>query len=271
MGKRKGMLQVVREGCGLSYRVDGDSHADAVLFSNSLGTTHELWKPQLDAMSLLFRIIRYDTRGHGASDAPAGAYTLDQLGLDALAILDAAGARRAHICGLSLGGLTAMWLGVHAPDRVASLVLASTGARIGNALLWQERIEQVKISGVGALAEAAMGRWFTHAFREAHPDIVARFYQMLATSPAEGYASCCAAIRDADLRAEIGTIAAPTLVIAGTHDPVTPPADAEAIRARVRGARVSLLDAAHITNVEQADAFNECAITFITKQGRMHG
>lgn len=267
------MLQVVRDGCRLSYRVDGDPHADALLLSNSLGTTHELWQPQLDALSSLFRVIRYDTRGHGASDAPAGAYTIDTLGLDALAILDAAAARTAHICGLSLGGLTGMWLSVHAPERVGSLVLASTAARIGNALLWQERIELVGTSGVASLAEAAMGRWFTNNFRKTHPDIVARYHQMLATSPAEGYAACCAALRDADLRTEIGTIAAPTLVIAGTHDPVTPPADAEAIRSRIRGARVSLLDAAHIANVEQADAFNDSVITFITQheQGRMHG
>jgi 3-oxoadipate enol-lactonase len=166
-----------------------------------------------------------------------------------------------------------MWLGVHAPDRVASLVLSSTAARIGNALLWQERIELVRTSGVASLADAAMGRWFTNSFRAAHPDVVARYHLMLASCPAEGYASCCAAIRDADLRAEIGDVAAPTLVITGTHDPVTPPADAEAIRARIGGARVSLLDAAHLANVEQPGAFNDSVIAFITQQeqGRIHG
>lgn len=266
------MRQVVRDGCRLSYRVDGNPDADPLLFSNSLGTTHALWQPQLDALSARFRVIRYDTRGHGASDAPAGEYTIDALGLDALAILDAAGARTAHICGLSLGGLTAMWLGVHAPDRVASLVLSNTAARIGNAVIWQERIDLVRTSGVASLADAAMGRWFTNSFRDAHPDVVARYHLMLASCPAEGYASCCAAIRDADLRAEIGDVAAPTLVITSTHDPVTPPADAEAIRARIEGARVSLLDAAHLANVEQPGAFNDSVIAFITqqKQGRMH-
>ena len=267
------MPQVERDGCRLSYRVDGDPHAGALLFSNSLGTTHAMWQPQLDALSSLFRVIRYDTRGHGASDAPAGEYTIDELGLDALAVLDAAGAPAAHICGLSLGGLTAMWLGVHAPDRVASLVLSSTAARIGNALLWQERIELVRTSGVASLADAAMGRWFTNRFRIAHPDVVARYHAMLASCQAQGYASCCAAIRDADLRAAIGTITAPTLLIAGTHDPVTPPADAEAIRTRIQAARVSFLDAAHLSNVEQADAFNQSVIAFIRphEQGRMHG
>jgi 3-oxoadipate enol-lactonase len=267
------MLEVIRDGCRLRYRVDGPPHADVVLLSNSLGTTHALWEPQLDALSSRFRVIRYDTRGHGASDAPAWPYTIDELGLDALAILDAAGARTAHICGLSLGGLTAMWLGIHSPERVGSLILASTAARIGNALLWQERIELVRTSGVAALADAAMGRWFTNTFREAHPDVVARYHLMLASCRAEGYASCCAAIRDADVRAAIGAITAPTLVIAGMHDPVTPPADAEAVRTRIRGARVCLLQAAHLANVEQADAFSDSVIAFITqqKQERMHG
>lgn len=267
------MPQVVRDGCRLNYRVDGDPHANALLLSNALGTTHAMWQPQLDALSSMFRVIRYDTRGHGASDAPAGGYTIDELGLDALAVLDDAGARTAHICGLSLGGLTAMWLGVHAPDRIASLVLASTAARIGNAVLWQERIELVRTAGVASLADAAMGRWFTNSFRTAHPDVVARYHAMLASCPAQGYASCCAAIRDADLRAAIAAITAPTLVMAGTHDPVTPPAEAEAIRTRIQGARVTLLDAAHLSNVEQADAFNESVTAFIRQheQGRMHG
>jgi len=265
------MLDVLRDGCRLSYCLDGDPRAPALLLSNSLGTTHELWAPQVARLSSAFRVIRHDTRGHGGSDAPKGTYTPEMLGLDALAILDAAGAPRAHVCGLSLGGLTAMWLGVHAPERILSLILASTAARIGNALLWQERIELVKSSGLQPLAKATMGRWFTEAFRAAHPDIVARYRQMLESCPAEGYVSCCAVVRDADLRGEIGVIVAPTLVIAGTHDPVTPPADANAIRSRIPDARVTLLDAAHIVNVEQADAFNDRVLAFINEKGRMHG
>jgi 3-oxoadipate enol-lactonase len=265
------MLHVLRDGCRLSYALDGNPQAPALMFSNSLGTTHELWARQVVGLSSAFRVIRYDTRGHGGSDAPKGTYTIEMLGLDALTILDAAGAPRAHVCGLSLGGLTAMWLGVHAPDRVESLILASTAARIGNALLWQERIELVKLSGIRPLAEASMGRWFTEAFRAAHPDIVDRYRQMLESCPVEGYASCCAALRDADLRGKIGGIAAPTLVIAGRHDPVTPPTDADAIRTRIRDARVTELDAAHLANVERADEFNDRVLTFINEKRRMHG
>ncbi len=265
------MFQVHRDGCRLGYYVDGDPRAPSLLLSNSLGTTHELWAPQVEGLASMFRLIRYDTRGHGASDAPDGDYTIEMLGLDALAILDAAGATRAHVCGLSLGGLTAMWLAVHAPTRVDTLVLASTAARICDANFWQERIDHVRASGLRPLAEGSMGRWFTDRFRAGHPEIVAGYRRMLEACPVAGYASCCAALRDADLRGEIGGIAAATLVIAGTHDPVTPLADADAIRARIHAARVTVLDAAHLANIEQADAFNSRVLAFINEKGPVHG
>lgn len=254
------MPYVDRSGCRLRYESGGRTDAPAVLFSNSLGTTHELWRPQADALSSSFRIISYDTRGHGESDAPAGPYTIDMLGLDAVAVLDAAGVERAHICGLSLGGLTAMWLGVNRPERVRTVVLSSTAARIGNAMMWEERIVQVRTSGVGPLADAAMGRWFSPPFRAAHPDVVAVYHRMLSDTSAIGYAACCEAIRDADLRPEIHRIHAAALIIAGHHDPVTPPADAEDMHARIPHSRVALLDAAHIANVEQAAAFNQLLV-----------
>jgi 3-oxoadipate enol-lactonase len=264
-------FEVQRGGCRLRYWIDGDPAAPALLFSNSLGTTHDLWKAQVEGLSSSFRIIRYDTRGHGASDAPAGPYTIDTLGLDALAILDAAGVSRAHVCGLSLGGLTAMWLGVHAPARVGTLMLASTAARICDTDFWQNRIEQVQEAGIEPLADASMTRWFTDSFRAAHPGIVDDFRRMLVASPADGYASCCGALRDGDLRAQIGSIAAPVLVLVGLHDPVTPPSDAEAIRARIRGAQVTVLDAAHLANVEKADAFNQSVLAFMTGRGTANG
>jgi len=264
------MPTVERSGCRLRYELEGNRAGPPVLFSNSLGSTCELWNPQLEALSATFRIIRYDTRGHGASDVPDGPYAIETLGLDAVAVLDAAGAGRAHICGLSLGGLTAMWLGVHRPDRVRSVTLVSTAARIGNTAMWEDRIVQVQTSGVGSLADAAMGRWFSPSFRNSHPEVVAIYHHMLSETPAGGYAACCAAIRDADLRSAIGRISAPTLIIAGHHDPVTPPADAEAMHARIPNSRVSLLDAAHILNVEQGAAFNHLLNAFITEQEASH-
>ena len=266
------MQQVVRSGCRLSFQVEGNPRGEPLLFSNSLSTTHELWRPQLEAVGATFRIIRYDTRGHGASDVPGGDYTIEMLGQDALAILDAAGVERAHVCGLSLGGLTAMWLGVHAPERIRSLILSSTAARIGSVSMWQERIDQVRSAGVPSLADAAMARWFTAAYRAAHPEVVSVYHRMLAATPADGYVGCSAAIRDADLRDAIAAIAAPTLVIVGREDPVTPPSDAEDIRARIAGARVEILDAAHTANVEQARAFNDLVSSFIASQSRSsHG
>jgi 3-oxoadipate enol-lactonase len=265
------MPTVERAGCRLRYEIDGNPTGPPVLFSNSLGTTCEMWKPQLEALSPAFRIIRYDTRGHGDSAVPPGPYTLETLGLDALAILEASDIDRAHVCGLSLGGLTAMWLAVYRPDRVQSVTLASTAARIGSAAMWEERIVQVRTSGVPSLADAAMGRWFSQSFRASHPDVVAIYHRMLSATPAEGYAACCAAIRDADLRRALNRISAPTLIIAGHHDPATPPADAEDMRSRIPDSRVSLFDAAHILNVEQAGSFNDVLSAFITQHEASHG
>jgi 3-oxoadipate enol-lactonase len=265
-------MQAERSGCRLNYRIDGNPRGEALLFSNSLGTTHELWQPQVEALGAVFRIIRYDTRGHGASDVPAGSYSIDALGLDAIAILDASGVEHAHVCGLSLGGLTAMWLGVHAPQRIRSLVLSSTAARIGSTSMWDERIAQVRTAGVESLADAAMGRWFTAGYRASHPEVVSVYHRMLGATPADGYVGCCAAIRDADLREGIKSIAAPTLVIAGREDPVTPPADGELMRNSIPGARLAVLDAAHIANVEQAHAYNDLVSSFISQQPRpVHG
>lgn len=257
------MPQVTSDGCRIYYRVDGDPSAPALLFSNSLGTTHELWDPQMDTFSRSFRVIRYDTRGHGRSSAPAGEYTVGQLGGDAIAVLDAAGASRAHVCGLSLGGLTAMWLGIHVPERIESLTLASTGARIGSAAIWEERIGNVRRSGLESIVEGGKGRWFTSAFRAAHPDVVDRHVRMLVSGSAAGYIGCCAVLRDTDLRDEIAAIVSPTLAIAASEDSVTPPANAELMKARIPNTRLALLDVSHIVNVEAADAFNDLLLRFL--------
>lgn len=259
------------DGCTLAYRLDGPPAEAALLLSNSLGSTADMWAEQMAPLAVRLRVIRYDTRGHGESDAPHGDYTIEQLGRDALAVLDAVGAERAHVCGLSLGGVTAMWLGVHAAARVQSLVLASTAARIGSPQMWNERIRQVRTAGTESIADAVMARWFTEGFRRARPDLVSTYRAMLASCSADGYAGCCAALRDADLREDILHITAPTLVIAGESDPATPPSDGEAIRSRISGARMVTLHASHLANVEQPDAFNENVLTFIAQRDRIHG
>ncbi len=251
----------------LHYRQDGPADGTPVLLMNALGTTMDLWSAQAMHLTQEFRVIRYDTRGHGGSAAPAGDYTLDELGEDALRVLDAVGAETAHICGISLGGLTAMWLGIYQPSRVRSLVLADTAARVGTAERWNDRIAKVRAEGMTAIADFNMPNWFTPAFREREPETVARFHRMVASCSPEGYAGCCAALRDADLRPIVKGVRAPTLVVAGEQDPSTTITDAEFICREIPGATLVTLPAAHLANVECADLFSRLLESFITIAG----
>jgi 3-oxoadipate enol-lactonase len=258
------MPEVEVEGSRISYVVEGAADRPVLLLSNSLGTTIETWAPQVPELSRRFRLVRYDTRGVGRSGAAPGPYTIDRLGRDALAVLDAAGAGRAHVCGLSLGGQTAMWLAAHAPERVDRLVLAATAARIGTPPRWDQRIRDVRAQGMPAMAEAALPRWFSESFRRRHAGEVEGIRAMVAACPAEGYVGCCGALRESDLAGILGRIAAPTLVIAGVYDPVTPVEAAEMLRAHIRGAQRLVLEAAHLINVEQAEAFTDAVSTFLS-------
>ena len=261
------MSEIQADGCRLFFTVEGPPDAPALLLSNSIGTTSALWDRQAGPFARAFRVVRYDTRGHGRSSVPSGDYTMDQLGRDALAVLDAAGAARAHVCGISLGGITAMWLGVHAPDRIERLVLANTGARVGTFEMWQQRIAAIRANGMAPIAEATPSRWFTEGFRQRAPDVVATFTAMVAACPPDGYAGCAAAIRDTDLREHVRNIAAPTLVITGSADPATPPSDGAFLSERIPGARRVELEAAHLSNVEAADGFTAAVLDFLTSQG----
>jgi 3-oxoadipate enol-lactonase len=248
---------------GIAWRADGPPTAPAILLLGSLGTTSDIWRPQIQPLSERYRVIRLDTRGHGQSAVPAGDYTLDDLGADALGVLDAAGVERAAVCGISLGGMTAMWLAAHAPERVRALVPVSTGLKIGVRTTWEERILQVRSAGTASVAGSAMGRWLTDRFRRGHPDVVAWCREMLADCPADGYIGCCAILRDADLHGVAQRIVTPTLVIVGREDPVTPPADAHEIADHIAGARLMTLDASHICTVERPDEFNEAVLGFL--------
>ncbi len=247
----------------ISYDVDGPPTAPALLLINSIGSTRELWARQLEAFAGRFRVIRYDARGHGQSSVPRGDYTIEQLGRDALAVLDAAGAASAHVCGISLGGLTAQWLGVHAPDRVRRLVLANTAARIGSVDSWAERMALVRDQGMSAVADRAMGVWFSPAFHERDPETVRGFRAMIQGCPPEGYLGCCAALRDADLREGIAAITSPTMTVASTADPATPPEGLEFIRERIRGAAMVTFDSGHLSNVECAEEFTAAVLDFL--------
>lgn len=250
------------DGARIDYSIAGAASAPPLLFINSIATTRELWARQVPRLLKSFRVITYDARGHGLSQVTAGDYTIEQLGRDALAVLDDAGAETAHVCGISLGGITAMWMGVHAPRRIRSLVLANTAARIGSVEMWNERIAFVRQRGMATLADITMPRWFTEGFRAREPHTVERFRSMVASCPMEGYLSCCAALRDADLRESIATIQCPVLCIAGRADPATPPEALQFIHQRINGSRLVTLDAAHLTNVEQHEAFTNAVTEF---------
>jgi 3-oxoadipate enol-lactonase len=249
--------------CRIRFAVDGPPDRPVLLLSNSLGTTLELWDSVVPILADRFRVVRYDTRGHGGSDAPGGPYSLVTLGEDALAVLDAAGVDRAAVGGISLGGLTALWLGRYAAPRVDRLIAANTGAKIGTLELWNERIALVRREGIGPLVEPVMSRWFTAEFRARDPATVARFAAMVAATPPDGYAGCCAAIRDADLRDELGQIRVPALIIVGSEDPATPPSLGQLLHDRLPDARLVSLTTAHLSNVEQPERFGAAVREFL--------
>jgi 3-oxoadipate enol-lactonase len=262
------MEHEARNGEGaVRYEVEGDPGAPPLLLINSIGSTREMWTRQMDAFRAAFRVIRYDARGHGTSSVPRGPYTVDQLGGDALAILDDAGVPAAHVCGISLGGITAQWLGLNAPDRVRGLVLANTAARIGTVDSWTERIALVHQKGMSAVADLAMERWFTPSFRERDPETVRVFRTMVQNCPTDGYLGCCAALRDADLRDDVSSISAPTILIASSADTATPVDGLEFLRSRVSGSEMVTLDSAHLSNVERATEFTTAVIDFL--KGRL--
>lgn len=260
------MIQSVTtpDGVSIGYRVDGPEHGVPLLLCHSIGTTLDVWASQVDRFARTFRTVRYDARGHGGSSAPPGEYTIGDLGRDAITVLEAVDAGPAHIVGISMGGLTAMWLAVHAPDRVRSLVLANTAARLGTRARWTERIATVHADGMAAIAEMAVPVWFSPPFREAHSGTVDAVRRMVASCSPEGYAGCCSVLREADLREDIGRIGVPTLIIAGAADEATPPADADEMCARIPRATIVTLDAAHLSNVEQPDRFTHHVEAFLS-------
>ena len=244
-------------------RIDGPADAPVLMLSNSLGTNLSMWDPQIPEWSKSFRVLRYDSRGHGQSTTPDRPYTIAELADDALAILDHFGIERAHWCGLSKGGMVGQWLASHAGQRLGRVVLANTSAQMGPPSLWDERIKTVRSAGMSALVPGILERWFSKAFRERDAQTVAKVSAMLETTLPLGYAGCCAAIRDMDQRETIRGITNPVLVIVGGLDPATPPATGQLITEAIKGARLVELDAAHLSNLEQPAAFTKAVLDFL--------
>ncbi|MBB5048626.1 3-oxoadipate enol-lactonase [Rhodopseudomonas rhenobacensis] len=254
------------DGCLLNVSVEGRDGAPTLMLSNSLGCTTEMWKPQMLALTNLFRVVRYDRRGHGKSQVPPGPYTMERLGRDVLAILDGLNIAKTHWCGLSMGGMEGQWLAAHAPERLDRVILANTTCYYPDPTNFQNRIKLVRDGGLQAIADTVIAAWLTAEFREREPQATERLRAMLLATPVEGYMACCETLSTLDQRELLPQIAKPTLVIVGRHDQSTPVAAGEFIRSRIPGASMTLLDAAHISNIEQPHAFTDAVIGFLTQR-----
>ena len=247
----------------MHYELSGSEDQPTLVLSHSLGTNFAMWNPQMAEFARHFRVLRYDTRGHGKSQVTAGPYTFDTLGRDVLALADLLGIGKFSFCGLSMGGVIGMWLAVNASYRLQKVVLCSTAAKIGNADTWNARIEQVRKAGTKSIAAATMERWFTPPFRQQHPGSVDQIRAMVESTNKDGYIACCEALREVDFRETLTSIRTPTLVISGTHDPATTPADGQFIAEHIQGARYAEVDASHMSNIEQQEQFSNVVLGFL--------
>ena len=235
----------------VAHTEDGPADAPVVVLSNSLGATRAMWDPQVPALAERYRVLTYDTRGHGESPAPAGPYTLDDLVDDVVALLDRVGARRAHVVGLSLGGMTAMRLAAREPDRVDRLAVLCSSAK-ADPQGFRDRAAAARSGGTAAFAPTVVGRWLTPGYAAEHPELVARLEAMIAGADDEGYAACCEVVADLDLRADLARITAPTLVVSGAEDPALPPEHQRLIADGIPGAELlSVSPGAHLANLER--------------------
>jgi 3-oxoadipate enol-lactonase len=251
------------EGAQLHYRFDGPQELPVLVLSNSLGTDLSMWDAQIPAFTQRFRILRYDSYGHGASTFAGGGFRIDRLGEDVVRLLDHLGIANISFCGLSVGGLVGQWLGLHAAERLTKLALCNTTARIGTADTWNARIDAVKKGGLASISKSILDRWFTPSFHERDPATVNHFRQILEATPSESYMATCEAIRDADLREEVSKIHIKTLVIAGAQDKATPPEGGRYLAERIAGSKYVEFDTAHLSNVEFPQQFSEEVLKFL--------
>ena len=251
------------DGCPINVEVEGPDGAPFLILANSLGTTLHMWDAQVAPFTKSFRLVRFDRRGHGKSGVPKGPYSMERLGRDVLAVMDGLGIKTANWCGLSMGGMEGMWLGANAGHRFERLVLCNTSSYFADKKSWNDRLALVRQNGVASFAKANMERWFTQGFRERAPEIVTQVSNMFSATPLEGYVGCGEAVRDMDHREILALIKAPTLVIIGKHDPATVPEAGEFVRNHIAGAALVTLDAAHLSNIEQADEFTKAVLGFL--------
>ena len=257
------MPKFISNDAEINYQTFGDASQPAIIFSNSLGTQFNMWQPQIRFFEKKFYVICYDTRGHGASSAPQGPYSIEQLGTDVVHLLDHLNIEKASFCGISMGGLTGQWLAIHHPERFNHVIVCNTAAKIGQEQAWNDRAQLVREQGLKPIAETAASRWFTEPFIRSNTAIVESLSNDLGAGSPEGYASCCEALAKADVREQLKNITVPTLVVAGQKDPVTTVADAQYIINNVRSSSLFEINASHISNIEQPKAFNQAVQSFL--------
>jgi 3-oxoadipate enol-lactonase len=263
-------MKITANGISMNYTLDGPASAPVATLSHSLATDLSMWDPQMKALTARYRVLRYDTRGHGGTEAPAAAYTLDQLADDARALLQALGIPKTHCIGLSMGGMIGQTLALKSPELFLSLSLCDTSSRIPAEAkpLWQDRIKTAQTQGMEPLVEGTIARWFTAPFREQHKDVVDPVRAMIRRTPPQGYAGCCHAISALDLTDRLPAIKLPTLIVVGEEDQGTPVAASQAIQAKIAGSQLEILkSAAHLANMEQPEAFTKAVTSFLARLG----
>jgi 3-oxoadipate enol-lactonase len=261
-------MRITANGISMHYTLNGPPSAPVVTLSHSLATHLGMWEPQVAALARRFRVLRYDTRGHGETEAPEGAYSLDLLAEDARALLDALGVEKTHFCGLSMGGMIGQVLALKHPEMLRSLILCDTSSRIPAEArpMWDERIRVAAAQGMEPHVEPTIGRWFTAPFVTRHADVVEPVRTMIRRTKPQGYAGCCGAIKELDLTEQLHAITTPTLIVVGEDDVGTPVAASRTIHERIKGSELVILaSASHLSNVEQAEAFNQAVTVFLAK------
>jgi len=263
-------MKITANGIGMNYSLEGRDGAPVVTLSHSLATNLSMWDPQVRALTSRYRVLRYDTRGHGGTDAPEGPYTLEQLAEDARALLRSLGIARTHFIGLSMGGMIGQVLGLSYAEILHSLVLCDTSSRVpaDAGPMWEERIRVAQTQGMEPHVEPTIGRWFTAPFREKHPEVVDPVRAMLRSTSPRGYVGCCQAIARLDLTDRLPAITVPTLIIVGEDDPGTPVAASRAMHERIKGSELTILkSASHLSNLEKPEAFNRAVSSFLARFG----
>ncbi len=254
-------------GITMAYRFDGPEAAPVVMLSNSLMSNHTMWDPQMSVLTESFRVLRYDTRGHGASDAPPGPYTIQLLAEDAVALLDALDIDKVHFAGLSMGGMIGQYIGANHPDRVSSLLLCDTASEMPTLEMWNDRISTADTQGIAALLDGTLKRWFTDPFLARDKAAVEKVAEMIRTTGTQGYIACASAVRDMSQTAILSRITAPTIIIVGEDDPACTVAQSRVLEEHIDGAQLVILkEASHLSNIEQTEAFNTAMMTFLKAQ-----